>query len=44
MRRLLVEDTTKRATPEIDRKKWKLIWQGSRPDDDHERFWLFVTR
>jgi 4-amino-4-deoxy-L-arabinose transferase-like glycosyltransferase len=40
---LLVEDTTKRNTPDIDRKKWKLFWEGSRPDDDHERFWLFMA-
>jgi len=28
---------------EVDRKRWTLVWEGARPGDRRERYFLFKT-
>lgn len=40
---LLVEGTVKMPAQELA-PGWHLVWQGARPGDDKEKFWLFVQQ
>lgn len=40
---LLVNGTVKSPPHDIDLKLWKLVWEGARPCDLRERFWLFSS-
>ncbi len=38
---LLIDGAAKSPPSYIDTRRWKLIWEGARPGDIRERFWLF---
>ena len=40
--RLLLVHTSSRKPPLVD-PRWSLLWQGGRPGDERERFWLFTS-
>lgn len=41
---LLVNGTATAPPRNIDARRWILTWEGARPGDRHERFWLFSAR
>jgi 4-amino-4-deoxy-L-arabinose transferase-like glycosyltransferase len=40
----LIEGLANSPPREIDLSRWKLIWEGARPDDKRERLWLYAAR
>jgi 4-amino-4-deoxy-L-arabinose transferase-like glycosyltransferase len=38
---LLINGFAESPPTNIDPRRWNLIWEGARPGDRHERFWLF---
>jgi 4-amino-4-deoxy-L-arabinose transferase-like glycosyltransferase len=40
---LLINGLASAPPADIDPRRWKLIWEGARPRDARERFWLYVA-
>lgn len=38
---LLIDGVADAPPRDIDTSLWKLVWEGARPSDQHERLWLF---
>lgn len=39
----LIEGLAESPPQSIDSKQWKQVWEGARPGDTRERFWLFTA-
>ena len=40
---LLVQGFLKEGVENVDLKGWKHVWEGARPGDTSERFWLYIA-